>query len=76
MYVDAVIKEVEMGMKRRRVRFLEDRREWRLPGLLHTYDLVLKVEVKYFVKVCRRKGLKVNGDKSKFMVLSGEEELV
>ena len=30
-----VMKEVKMGMGRRGVRFLEDGREWRLPGLLY-----------------------------------------
>ena len=29
-----------------------------------------------FADVCRRRGLKVNTDKSKVMVLNGEEELV
>ena len=35
------MKEVKMGMGRRGVSFLEDGREWRLPGLLYTDDLVL-----------------------------------
>ena len=30
-----IVKEVKMGMGRRRVRFLEEGREWRLPGLIH-----------------------------------------
>ena len=34
----------------------------------------LKVMVEGFVEVCRRKGLKVFVDKSKVMVLGGEEE--
>ena len=33
IYVDAVMKEVKMGKERRGVIFLEDGREWRLPGL-------------------------------------------
>ena len=41
IYVDAMMKEVKMGMGRRGVRFQEVRREWRLPGLLYTDDLVL-----------------------------------
>ena len=32
VYIDAMM-EVKMGMGRTGVRFLEDRREWRLPGL-------------------------------------------
>ena len=35
------MKEVKMGMERREVRFLEDGRVWRLPGLLYADDLVL-----------------------------------
>ena len=55
-------------------------REWRLPGLLYADDLVLygklvediKVKVEHFVKVCRR-GLKINADKRKVIMLHGEE---
>ena len=75
------MKEVKVGMERMGVRFLEEGREWRLPGLLYANDLVLcgeseedlKVMVERFVDVCRRRGLKVNADKSKVMVLGGEE---
>ena len=50
---------------------------------MYTDDLVLygeleqdlKVMVKHFVEVCRRRGLKVNADKSKVMVLDREEGL-
>ena len=41
VYMDAVMKDVKMGMERRGVRFLEDGRDWRLPGLLYADDLVL-----------------------------------
>ena len=41
VYIDGVMKEVKMGMGRREVSFLEDGREWRLPGLLNADDLVL-----------------------------------
>ena len=41
VYMDGVMKEVKMGMGRRGVSFLADRREWRLPGLLFADDLVL-----------------------------------
>ena len=40
-YMDAVMKEVKVGMGARGVRFLEESREWRLPGLLYADDLVL-----------------------------------
>ena len=36
VYMDPVITEVKMG--RRGVRFLEDGKEWRLPGLLYADD--------------------------------------
>ena len=41
VYMDAVMKEVKMGMGRRGVRFQEEGREWRLPGLLYADDMVL-----------------------------------
>ena len=54
-------------------------REWRLLGLLYAGDLVLcaeleedlRVMVGRFVEVCKRRGLKINADKSKVMVLNG-----
>ena len=39
-WMDAVM-EVKMGMGRRRVKFLEKGREWRLPGFLYANDSVL-----------------------------------
>ena len=61
---------------------MEEGREWR-PGLLYADDLVLcgeweehiRAMVGCLVEVCRRRGLKVNSDKSKVMVLGGEEGL-
>ena len=41
VYMDAVMKEVKIGMGRRGVRFQEEGRECRLPGLLYADDLVL-----------------------------------
>ena len=81
VYVDAMMKEVKM--RRKGVRFLEERREWRLPGFLYADDLVLRGEseedlrgmVGQFVEVCRRRELKVNAGKSKVMVMNGEEGL-
>ena len=72
-----------MGIVRRRVRFLEDGRESRLPDLLYADDLVLcdkseedlKTIMERFVEVCRRRVLKVNAGKSKVMVMDGEEGL-
>ena len=63
------------------MRFLEERREWILSGFLYADDLVLCGELEEglrammgcFVEVCRRRGLKVNADKSKIMVLNEEE---
>ena len=42
-YMDTVMKEVKIGMGRREVRFQEEGREWRSPGLLYAKDLVLCV---------------------------------
>ena len=72
-----------MGMGRRGLRFLEDEREWRLPSLLYADDLVLCGELKedlrmmlrQFAEMCRRRGLEVNAGKSKVMVLYREEGL-
>ena len=80
-YMDGVMKEVEMGMERRGVRFLEDGREWRLAGLLYADDLVLRGEsekelramVGRFAEVSRRRGMKVDAGKIKVVKLNGEE---
>ena len=39
VYTDGVMKEVKMGMGGKGVSFLEDGREWRLPGFLYANDL-------------------------------------
>ena len=83
IYMDGMMKEVKMGMGRWGVSFLEDVREWRLPGLLYAYDLVLcgeskedlRVMVGQFAEECRRRGLKVKAGKRKIMVQNGEEGL-
>ena len=83
VYINTVMKEVKMGMERRGVRFQEEGREWRLPGLFYVDGLVLCSEseedlramVGRFVEVCRRKGLKVNVGKIKVMVSGGEKGL-
>ena len=71
-----------MRMRRSEVRFQDEGREWRLPGLLYADDLALCGEseedlraiVGRFVEVCRR-SLKVNAGTSKVMMLGGEEGL-
>ena len=63
--------QVKMGMGKRGVRFLEEVREWRLPGLLYADDLFLygkseeylRAMVGWFAEVCRRRGLKFNAGK-------------
>ena len=45
VYINGVMKEVKMGTGRRGMSFLENRREWRLPGLLYVDDLVLCSEL-------------------------------
>ena len=84
VYMDGVMKEAKMGMGRRGMRFLEDGREWRLPGLLYADDLVLRGESeediramvgRRFAEVCRRRKLKVNAGKNNVMVLNREEGL-
>ena len=51
VYIDGVMKEVRMGMGRRGLSFLEDEREWRIPGLLYADDLVLYGESEVVVDV-------------------------
>ena len=73
VYMDGAMKEVKMGMGRKGVNFLEDGREWILPGLLYADDLVLcgeaeedlRAMVGRYAEFCRRRGLKVNAGKSK-----------
>ena len=50
VYIDAEMKEVKTEMGRRGVRFLEDGREWRLPGFLDANDLVLHGELEEDVR--------------------------
>ena len=83
MYKGGVTKEVKMGMGRIGMKFLEEGREWILPGLLHAENWIfcgvaeedLKVMMRRFVEVCRRRGVKVNKNKNKVMVIGGEEGL-
>ena len=68
VYMDGVMNDVKMRMGRRGVSFLEDGREWRLLSFLYADDLVvrgdseddLRVTVGRFIKVYRRRRLKVN----------------
>ena len=65
------------------MRFLEEIREWKLPGLLYADDLVLCDESEedlramtgWFAEVCRRRGPKANASKSKVKILNREEGL-
>ena len=83
VYMNAVINELKMGIGRKGVRFHEGGREGRLLGLLHADDLVLCGESEEdlraimgrFIEVCKRRGLKVNADKSMVILLGGEEGL-
>src|SRR5678816_3730592 len=78
LYMDGVMKELEMGVAGNDVRMMENGDEWEVPYLLYADDLVLWGEseeslrglVKRFGRVCKRRGLKVNVDKSKVMVVS------
>ena len=80
LYMDGVMKVLMAGATGEGVRMVENGREWRLPCLLYADDLVLCVEseeslkklIEGFRRVCKRRGLKVNVDKSKVMVVSGE----
>ena len=73
VYVDAVMKGVKMGMERMGMRFMEKRREWRLPSFLYADVLVLcgesaedlKAMVGRFLELCRRRGLKVSAGEAR-----------
>ena len=41
VYMVGVMREVKMGMRRNGMNFMEDGREWKLPGLLYVDDLIL-----------------------------------
>ena len=48
VYIDLVMKEVKIGMRRRGAKFMEELREWRLSGLLHADDLILCGESRWW----------------------------
>ena len=81
VYVDAIMKEVKMGMRRMGFTFMDEGREWRLPGLSYADSLGLcgaseedlRDMVGVLVEVFRRRGLTGNACKSK--VLKEEEGL-
>ena len=78
LYMDGVMKELMIGVGGEGMRVVKNGREWRVPCLLYADDLVLCGEseeslrkmVECFGRVCKRRGLKVNGEKSKVMVVS------
>ena len=71
------MKEMKWGMGKMRVRFSDEGKKWRLTNLLNADDLVLcgdseedlRMMMGRFVEVHKRRGLKVNVDKSKVTVL-------
>ena len=81
--IDAVMKEVKMGIGKRGGRFQKEGREWKLSGLLYEDHLVLCGETEeelrpirgHFVEVYRRRRTKVNAGKSKVMLLRGKDGL-
>src|SRR5678816_2696130 len=81
LYMDEVRKELEVGLTRDSVRMMENGREWRVPYPLYEDDLVLCGEseeslrglVERFGRVCKRRGLNVNADKSKVTVVSEDK---
>ena len=77
VYIDAVMKEVNMGMGRR-----GESGDYLASCMQMTWFCVnsqseenLRTMMGQLVDVCRRRGPKVNGGKSKVMVLNGEEGL-
>ena len=62
---------------------MKEGRKWRLPCLFYADEMVLfgeseeglRMMVRWFAEVCRRRGLKVNADKSKVRVQNGEDGL-
>ena len=80
--MNGVMKELMAGAMGEGLRMLENEREWRLPCLLYADDLVLcgeseeslKKLIEDFGRVCKSRGLKVNVEKSKVMVVSGENK--
>ena len=83
VYIYPVRNEVKLGIRWKGVRFLEEGRDGRLPGLLYADDLVLCGESREdlramlgrFVEVSGRRRLKVKTGMSKVMLLNGEERL-
>ena len=63
VYIDAVMKEVKMRMRKKEGRFLKDGREWILHTLLYAYDLILcgeseedlRAMVGWFAEMCKRR---------------------
>ena len=67
VYMDAVMKEVKMGMGGRGMRFMEEGKEWRLSGLLYADDLVLCGESEEDLKVMVGQFVGCAGEESKSM---------
>lgn len=81
IYMDGVMKEVRPRVGSSGVRLIKGVNEWTLSDLLYADDLVLvgeneselKLMIESFDKVCIRRGMRVNADKSKVMVFGGED---
>ena len=77
LYMDGVMKELEVGVAGNGVRMMENGDKWMVPYLLYVYNLFLygeseeslRVLVERFGRVCKRRCLKVNVDKSKVRVV-------
>ena len=82
IFMDGVMKEVRQGMGTRGVRLVRGREEWWISDLLYADDVVFVAEserelrelIDKFNRVCKRRGLKVNADKSKVMIMGGTED--
>ena len=72
VYLNTLMKKLNIGMWRRGVRFQEEGSEWRLTGLLYADDLVLcgelgedlRLIMERFIELCMRRDLKVNAGKA------------
>ena len=73
MNKDTLKKEVKMGLGRMGVKFLEEDADDLV--LCGESEEDLKAMLGHFVEVCMRRGLKANVNKSKVMMLGGENGL-
>ena len=82
IYMDGVMKEVKQGMSNKGVQLVCGKIEWRISDLLYADDVAFVAEsgselnemVNKFNRVCIRRGLKINADKSKVLIVGGRED--